>query len=623
MIRERRNKSKLHQYYKKFIEEGILDLNVHPWVAESWQRCKKQGVRHDHMPLLTKLTKSELAVKQQKYQDVIKYIDELFAETKEHFNVYNLSLLLIDSESYVLKNYALPFYQRTIEDVEGAKLTEAEIGTSSISIAKEHKVPFLLFGPEMWIAECQSGDACSVPIIINGQVKFIISVFSIYQEELPYNAIVAWMLTIKNAVEKFMQMQSRIQASHLLLDALPMAVYHVRGNGDVAYANKLGKNRLGSSTNLNEAVLNYRHIPLQKAFEGIPSYNKEITWLTTDKAYEDVTTVIPVKTDQYIESIIAISVSIEELKTMIAHATGYSARYSLASLVGETEVFSTMLAKATRAAKGEHFILLQGEPGTGKQRLAHGIHQASIRAAEPLISVKCGNIPADKFDIELFGLNEGQIIQGKLELANGGTLFLDEIEKMPVATARQLAQVLETGQIQSGTETKKIDVRVIAACDSNLKRLADKGMFSPELYEMLAKTMIRIAPLRERQEDIPILAQHIIAEIAEQHSMPGKTIVPEAMYMLRQFSWPGNIKQLQGVLERAFFHTAGNEIRPDSIRLPREYHHSREWKHSREAFIEAWRSAGGNISRLASMLNVSRVTLYRYLRKYELDNTSD
>ena len=148
--------------------------------------------------------------------------------------------------------------------------------------------------------------------------------------------------------------------------------------------------------------MNYEHIPIKKALQGVPTHRREITWITQDRTYEDITTVMPIKVGSEVESALVMSMSIEDLKTTIAHATGYSSRYSLYSMVGETSEFLALQHKASRIARSDNNILLQGEPGTGKQRLAHGIHQASPRAAAPLIVVKCSNAPIEALEEEFF-----------------------------------------------------------------------------------------------------------------------------------------------------------------------------------------------------------------------------
>ena len=137
MIRERRNKEKLALYYKKFMEEGIVDPNVHPWVAESWQRCRKMKLPHETMPKINKLSREEIVEHQRTHEFIVKYVDGLYEQSKQHFNIHNLSMLLIDEDGYVIKNYALPFFQRVIEDIQGMRVLEEDVGTSSISSARK------------------------------------------------------------------------------------------------------------------------------------------------------------------------------------------------------------------------------------------------------------------------------------------------------------------------------------------------------------------------------------------------------------------------------------------------------------------------------------------------------
>ena len=632
MLREQRNKDKLENYYQKFTGTGEMDPNVHPWVAESWEKSRNLGVAHEKMPVLVKLDKSEITRKQRLHQKAIEYLNGLYNQTREHFDVYNLSLLLLDHDCYVIKNYALPFFQKTPSELEGARLSAADIGTSSISIAHEHKVPFLIFGAEMWIKECQDGDACSVPIIVDGEVVYIVTIVSVEQEKLPYSAVVSLLLSIKYAMEQYLIMLDQLEARHAILDSVPFAVYHVIPGGEVVYSNKLGQSRLagidavsshGGLPNLNDVVLNYRHTPLYKGFKGIPSYNKEVTWITSRKTYEDITTVVPLEHEKAVTSVVAVSLPIEDLRTLVAHAVGYKARYSLSSMVGSAPVFVAMQEKAGRVARNGNHLLLQGESGTGKQRLAHAIHQASSRAAGPLISLKCGDILTEVLESELFGKGDTSFesCTGKIELASGGTLFLDEVEKIPLHVATKLAEALKTRELcREGENVKRtFDVRIIAACDSDLKRLTEKGVFSSTLYGIISKSTIRIPSLRSRREDISLLAEHIVSELAEQHNLEIKEFLPEAINQLMSYEWPGNIKQLQGVVEQAFFNTVGNSIDVDDISLLGETGIGIAWKEDKEVFVDAWKVAGGNISRLANMLDVSRVTLYRYLKKFGLD----
>ena len=635
MIREHRSREKLEGYYRKYIEKNELDPNVHPWVADSWQQSRDFGVGPERMATSSRLTAAELAALQLKNANAIDYLGDFAEDIREFFQKYNLSLLLVDADCTVLKSYSLPFYQKTPGEIEGVRVGIREVGTSSISIAYEHKVPFWLFGPEMWIEECQLGDACSAPILVGGELVYVLTIVSVEHETLPQDAVISLMLTMKRALETHLTQSMRIKAQEAILDATPFAVYHVMPGGDVAYANKLGLKRLAGIgaqnkknqqlLNLNDVVLNYRHTPIYKGFKGVPSYNKEVTWITRAKTYEDITTVVPFErdSDQVVSSVVAVSMPIEDLRTLVAHAAGYTAKYSLSSMVGDGSAFAAIKDKAARVARNKHHVLLQGEAGTGKQRMSHGIHQASSRAAGPLISIRCGDATPELLEQELFGVQISPEVShpGKLELASGGTLFMDEIEKLPKGLAASLARALEQETMKRVGEDveRSIDVRIVAACDSDLKRLTERGLFDKALYEIVSKSVLRVPPLRSRREDIPVLVRHIISELAQQHQMQEKNVLPETIEVLKKYDWPGNIKQLQGVLEYAFFNTLSAAIGPDDINLMGDIKPDNKWKEDREVFVKAWQAAGGNVSRLANLLNVSRVTLYRYLKKYELE----
>ena len=612
MIREKRNREKLISYYDKFMDEGIVDPNVHPWVAVSWQRCRQLHLPHETMATPHKLNATEVVQHLQRHSIVLEYLDGLYQQTKQHLNMHNLSMLLIDSDGYVVKNYAMPFFQRSIEDIQGMRVLEEDIGTSSVSIALEHNTPFLMFGPEMWMRDCHSGDACSAPIMINGQLRYVLTFFSMDTNNLPYELLLNHLLTMRYAIEQHLTMLERRSVNDILMSQLPAAVFWLDKNGEVKYCNEKAESRMEGKKRLQDVFLNYEHLPIAAALNGQFVLRQEMTWITAEHTYDDITSACPINIGSENVGVILFSVSIEDLKNMIAHATGYTTRNSLYSMVGETEEFRQLQHRASRLARGNRNILLQGEPGTGKQRLAHGIHQASARAVSPFIMVKCRNVDDFVMREEIFGSNDGlRKTVGKLGLAEGGTLLLDEAEKLSLDIGDELADVLQTG---------KYNIRLIVACDSNLKRLTDKGLFSRKLYDMVVDTFMKVPALKDRITDIEIIANHILAEMGERYNTPVKKFSDDALELLRSYDWPGNIKQLQGVIEKAFFHTGSSFLTAEDLSMPVNKAAEKSWKTDKNAFLGAWKSAGGNVSRLSKMLDVSRVTLYRYLRKYDLDN---
>lgn len=633
MIREHRNREKLMNYYKLFKTKGVIDPNVHPWIAQSWQESQACEVNSKKVSTDVHLSNFELSQLQRKHADAIEYLDHFIDSIVDFIHEYDLCLTFMDANCTVLKKYANTT-SRMIDHMEGLVLDTKHVGTMSCNIVQEHKVPFWIFGPEIWLEEMHEMNTGSVPIIINGELTYIVSLVVTQYEKIPQDVALALLFTLRTALELNIKQSLNIKAQKAILDAAPFAVYHIMPEDKIVYANRMGRERLSAinainekneTTHLKDVVLNYTHTPIYDGFQGISCYNKETTWITNNKTYEDINTVVPLKSadDDHVQSIVTVSMPIEDLRTLVAHASGYTAKYSLSSMVGETKPFLQMKERAYRIARNKNHILIQGEAGIGKQRLAHGIHMASMRMAGPLISINCTDSTPELLEQDLFGASTAPDTShpGKLELASKGTLFIDEIEKMPNSIAKMLAQALtekKTHRIGESVE-RNIDVRVIAATDANLRRLTEKGQFNEKLFSVFSRSIIRVPSLRSRRDDIPLLANNIIDELSRQHQMEKKVLLPETLELLRNYDWPGNIKQLQSVLEYAFFNTEGREIKPTDINLIGNIKPDNKWKTDKDIFLKAWQAAGGNVSRLSNLLSVSRVTLYRYIKKYGLE----
>ncbi len=617
MYRERRNREKLEQYYQRFMESGDPNSNVHPWVAASWLRCKKAQIPNEALPRLRRLEPAALKDIQTKSSSVLNYLDGLVSECCPPLAEACRSLLLIDKDGHVLKDHAPREGFGPWENLTGFRLTEKDVGTTAVSLCLEHEEPVLLFGPELWCRPLHRGDNLAVPVRWQGQLCYVLSLYVL--GEGPYELWQGLLLSWKYALEKFLLAEEQRCMNEVLLEQLPMSFYQVGAGGSVRLANSRGRQRLAEGADLRETFLNYDKLPIAQALAGKPVYRQEATWIAADRTFEDITTAVPLAMVGRLDSALVISMSVDDLKTTIAHARGYNSRYSLYSMVGESKEFLFMQSRAGRLARSSGNVLIQGEPGTGKQRLAHGIHQASTRSAGPLITLQCCRQSEEELEEELFGRPQGkEPLLGKLELAQGGTLFLDEVEKLPKALCEKLAAAL-TGQLtDEAGQPRRYDVRILAACDSNLRRLTAKGLFPEKLYGLLASSVLQVPPLRERPGDIPVIAQHMLAELGAQYNTGQKRLTAAATEALEQCRWPGNVKQLQGVIEKACFHSHSALIDAEDLVLPQDKNAQHAWKHDKEAFIEAWKGSGGNITKLAESLMVSRVTLYRYMRKYGL-----
>ena len=241
-------------------------------------------------------------------------------------------------------------------------------------------------------------------------------------------------------------------------------------------------------------------------------------------------------------------------------ADGRQAKYRFSQFVGTSRLAAETKEQARRAADREGAVLLLGETGTGKELLAHAIHAASRRAEGPLVTINAAAIPEALLEAELFGVEPGAYTgagpksrSGKFQLADGGTLFLDEVGDMPLSLQAKLLRVLQEGEVEplGGNQLRPVNVRVIAATSRDLKAMMEAGSFRADLYYRLNVLPIRLPPLRERREDIPMLCETLLEQIAEQAGEASRTLAADGLARLGCHDWPGNVRELRNVLEQA------------------------------------------------------------------------
>ena len=250
-------------------------------------------------------------------------------------------------------------------------------------------------------------------------------------------------------------------------------------------------------------------------------------------------------------------------------------RYEFKNIVARSPKMQEVLATVERVAPTNSTVLLGGESGVGKDLIARAIHQHSRRASGPFVKINCTAIPENLLESELFGYEKGAFTgavaskPGKFELADKGTVFLDEIGDVPGAIQVKLLRVLQEREFErlGGTRTLKVDVRLVAATNRDLRAALEQGTFREDLYYRLNVVPISIAPLRERKEDIPYLVDHFIARFAREAGKPIEGITPAAMKLLTAFHWPGNVRELENIIERAVALFAGRVIDVGDIQL--------------------------------------------------------
>ncbi|QJA05482.1 sigma-54-dependent Fis family transcriptional regulator [Thermosulfurimonas marina] len=319
-------------------------------------------------------------------------------------------------------------------------------------------------------------------------------------------------------------------------------------------------------------------------------------------------------------------------------------------IVGESPVFRELMRLVERVARTDATVLILGESGTGKELIARAIHHLSERSSRKMVTVNCAALPESILEAELFGYVKGAFTgaernkEGLFSQAHGSTIFLDEIGDMPSSLQVKLLRVLQEKEIRplGSTQVLKVDVRVIASTNQDLEAKIAAGEFREDLYYRLNEVILRVPPLRERGEDILLLAQHFLREYAHQYGKEGLNFSPSALEFLLEQPWKGNVRELKNTIKRAVLLTSGSQITPEDLKgAPfssyreetnasslgfKTYHQAKREaldRFAREYLERLLRSTQGNISQAARLAGLKRQSLQRMLRRYGLQEFSE
>ncbi|HEY8120202.1 MAG TPA: sigma-54 dependent transcriptional regulator [Myxococcota bacterium] len=307
-------------------------------------------------------------------------------------------------------------------------------------------------------------------------------------------------------------------------------------------------------------------------------------------------------------------------------------------ILGESAPIQKLKDQIALAAPTNGWVLISGENGTGKEMVAKQLHVHSKRARGPFVEVNCAAIPEELIESELFGHERGAFTgaiaqkRGKFELANGGTIFLDEIADMSLRTQAKILRILQEHKFErvGGSDTIDVDVRVVAATNKSLEKEIQEGKFREDLYYRLNVIPFHVPALRERREDIPLLARAFAKEFCVDSGVPEKALAPRALALLGAYPWPGNVRELRNLVERLVLMTPGPRIRPED--LPEEIRGTgtrateaaggslgearREFE--RRFLLARLSEHGGNISRTAEAIGMARESLSRKMRALKI-----
>jgi len=363
--------------------------------------------------------------------------------------------------------------------------------------------------------------------------------------------------------------------------------------------------------------------------------NKEIDFALKDKELScSVSTAISRNEKGLPENLILTFTPSKNIHALVNQVTGSWARYTFDQMIGRSSVFQEAIRQGKLAALANSNVLITGESGTGKELMAQAIHNASNRFHKPFIVINCGALPRGLIVSELFGYEGGSFTgskkdgnPGKFELADGGTIFLDEIGELPLDVQANLLRIIQEKVVHriGSSKPKPVDVRIIAATNKNLEEEVLNKTFRQDLFYRLNVLTIHMPSLRDRKEDIELLVNSTMDRIKNQTNKPYLTIDSQAMVLLKEYNWPGNIRELENVLERAANisedsvikchdlpkHFAGENVKaePDITIIEQA---------EKTLIIDILRQTNGNIRQTAERLGIARNTVYRKMKRYNI-----
>jgi len=639
----------IEEAWNRYIANDVLDVHkLRPEVAHSWQRCR--DLKLDPFGQQNFDVKgTELKEVVQTSQHLIKiarpFIHNLFGFVKGS----GFQVLLTDKDGVIVEAIGDPEIIKKTKQIQlcpGGNWSESVKGTNAIGTALYEKKPIQIVAREHF---CQPHHflTCSASPIFDpeGQMVGILDVTGDYKSFNPHSLgmVVAAVSAVENQL-RLHKTTSKLYVSYkfsnTLLETISDGILAVDNNGIITQLNSCGGKILGADPKLSlgkhiASVAKKPGAILQVLSTGVEYRDHEMVNEDTGKRVNQ--SVAPLRDDTG-RTIGALSILREHRERQSGRRAGsLTARYVLDDIIGESESVKMAKKWAQIAAGSPSTVLLTGESGTGKELFAQAIHNGSSRKDRPFIAINCAALPDTLIESELFGYEEGSFTgskkggqAGKFELANGGTIFLDEIGDIPLYTQVKLLRVIQEKKISriGSSGEINVDIRIVAATHKDLKEEVHKGNFRKDLYYRLNVITINIASLRERMDDLQLLAKHFVNKLSLKLNRKNISITEDFFDRLKTYSWPGNIRELENAIERALNLLSDNGVLvpellhfdvPVATKIDERFTEVKSLKDiERDAIVQALNIYKGNILKVSAKLGVGRNTLYRKIKEYDI-----
>ena len=642
--------------------ESIEREDIRAEILESWQRSRSYGLEFDKADkrlISQEALKERIRERREFYDIAVPVMEKLYDYTAGSGCLCTLS----DEEGYLLKamgDIEIMEIARQNKFVEGCNRSERRLGTNGIGTPLVTHKPVQVFAEEHYYELHQQWVCSGAPIFDpSGKPLGVFCVTALYDKvslhTLGLAAAAADSITqqfvMKQAYDAIGQIQQRMK---VIVETVPSGILLCNQDLEVIQSNTRASALLMLpetkiiGRKLHE-LLDKEPIAIAKIHEMLD--DKDINIERDGKNLHFVFTLNASNTSDYVITF----VKTESFHKKVHRVIGSEAYFTFDDIIGQAPAMQNAVALAHIAAGNDATVLLTGESGTGKELFAQAIHNRGRRRKGPFVALNCAALPKTLIESELFGYEKGSFTgarregsAGKFELANGGTIFLDEIGDMPLDVQASLLRVLQNREVSrlGSTKATKIDVRIIAATNRNLPAAIEENAFRADLYYRLNVFNIHIPPLRDRMEDVPLLAEYFLRKYSSISSRPVEYFTQAAHQALKKHSWHGNIRELENIVERAVYVTRSPFIDLESLPIPRPEQTKTTETLSlvslmsgtsgmagevNPTLVAAFRNGGaidavkqalvatkGNMRMAAVMLGVSRRTLYRKIAEMGL-----
>ena len=617
--------------------------------ANSWRRCLQLNVdpsRHVRVDMGAR----ELKKRIEAHQDLVTVATPTMENIYNFVNDSGFQVVLSDNHGYLLKvlgERKAPCPSTLARLFPGANWNESLRGTNAIGTCLVEQKPLKIHAAEHFFEENHTLTCSAAPIFSpEGELIAVLNLSGDhrYANDLTLGMVVAGANAIENQLQLH-RVNTKFYASYKYSDTIIQSMSEglviVDPAGEITKINQVGARILGVSaheaigTHISELFGDEAPV-LDLLRTGIAYENKEVTLDGGQRIFYCSATLLRDDYGQMIGAVSVLRPRHANKRQRLATIT-QQARYCFDDMIGDSNAMQKTRRMAQRASRSLSTVLIQGESGTGKELIAQGIHNAGSRYDQPFVAVNCAAITETLLESELFGYEEGSFTgakkggqPGKVEMANGGTLFLDEIGDMPLQMQVKLLRMLQERRIcrVGSSEEIGIDVRIIAATHQNLKHAVQEGLFRKDLYYRLNVLPITIPPLRERMDDLPALARFLVEKLSERFGTGPMAVSSPFLRACQAYDWPGNIRELENVLERAMNMVDDEEtltvemLDLDPVELAPERAVTDEVRPLKEVemdmVVRALEMSRGNIVHASSLLGISRNTIYRKIKEYDI-----